>query len=810
MEIGKKIPYRLLERMEADLVENQGAEVLWVGDLADDGKLQDLRTAARGDAQSVPALFPHMERGDVVIHNHPSGDTRPSGADLSIASRLGNDGIGFWIVDGRLSKVHVVVEAHPRGKIKALDEDALLGLFEPGGRMEELFSGYERRPAQEKLLLSITRAFNHNQVLMAEAATGTGKSLAYLVPALKWAELNDERIVLATATINLQKQLLDKDLPLVQRILGTNLPIRLVLGRGNYLCLKRLEEGLKEGLLFEEEDGQLRQIAAWADESNTGLYSDVPFPLKSSLWQEINSDPDLCSGVRCAHAEKCFFLQARREAAGARILVANHHLVLSDLALRHRAGMSEGTAVLPRYHRLVFDEVHNLEAAASSFFSQSFSRLGILRTLGRLYRNRRGNIKGLLIRLEHTTSGGTLTKAPGLIDSIRASLDELDQKLAPWLEEQGNCAFGDFPPWVMDHYTENLRHLARDAGKLLDALKVIGENLGDEVEQENALELAGLTRRVGEMQNNFRDFLRWEEKSADQVFWVEVKKNLTYQKTPLRMGPLLKEAVFEPYPTVVGTSATLSVAGKFDYLFKRLGIKDEVIEGQDEVETKRVESLQLESPFDYQNRVLFAVSSRGLGPEHPRFSEYLQRSLKPLLNRVGGGALILFTSYRQLMEVYEALKPELEDRDIRVLRQGEMERSRLLDTFKEDVASVLLATDSFWEGVDSPGETLKLVVICRLPFRVPSDPVYQARVKDLERQGRRAFEELSLPMAVMKFKQGFGRLMRRKEDRGVVLVMDQRILTKYYGRIFVDSLPETRRIEGDMEGIGEQIAEFLG
>jgi ATP-dependent DNA helicase DinG len=364
----ERLSLRVIEEMREAIAEADGNEVFFVGKLGPDGLVASVKVGARGNEEAVPVLSPLVEEGDLIIHNHPSGGTRPSSADLGIAARLGNQGIGFFIVDNDLEEVYVVAEPVQAAEITPLDPGELAADLSPGGALSRIYPLYEQRESQVGMLRLVTQAFNGDEICAAEAGTGVGKSLAYLLPAVRWALQNGERVVVSTNTINLQQQLIEKDIPLVKKVLGQDLKVVLVKGRGNYLCLHRMHEALDEAELFEERDPDLLSIREWARTTETGSRTDLSFYPKEETWSKVCSEADACLGLRCAHREGCFVLKARREASSAKVLIANHHLLFADLALRLQ-GSFDDPAVLPPFRRVIFDEAHNVEKAATSFFS---------------------------------------------------------------------------------------------------------------------------------------------------------------------------------------------------------------------------------------------------------------------------------------------------------------------------------------------------------------------------------------------------------------------------------------------------------
>jgi ATP-dependent DNA helicase DinG len=830
MRAERRLAAEAIEAIRQAIVEAGGNEVFLVGAVGAEGLVESVAVGARGSDDAVPVLRPHLRGGDVVIHNHPNvhpAYLAPSRADLAIAARLGDEGIGFFIVDNPVTEVYVVAEPVAVREIRPLDRKALSAMLEPGGALDRLVPWFEERTSQVGMLRAVCDAFDGDGILAVEAGTGVGKSLAYLLPALSWAARNGERVVVSTNTINLQQQLMEKDIPLVRRILGSDgsgLRVALVKGRGNYLCLHRLAEVAEEATLFDGPDAELAAIGEWALTTSTGDRADLSFFPSDEMWSRVCSEPDACLGLRCDRREGCFVLRARRQASAAAVLVANHHLLFADLAFRMAGGGFEDPAVLPPYRRVIFDEAHNVEKAATSFFSRSFSRSSLMRYLNRLHRRRKGRVVGLVPMLAKA-SGHALRGVPGLVAAVREAADGLDERCAGLMGEEGAFLL---EPGSRDRFLEeagealavlsaSIRALVESLAEAMEHAQAKGGQQAENVAWECRVQLNRLSEAAGVAER-----FRAAEISANDVYWIEamsgrrgsVREPVTRPVvresrqaarlviTPLDIGALMRESVYQPLPTVVFTSATLTVAESFSYWAGRIGL--------DARSGREVSTGVFPSPFDFQSNVLLGVPTDAPAPDAPGHRTFLARFLIEALAASRGGALVLFTSRALLAEMHDVVAPALAPQGMRILRQGEDDRARLLDRFREDERSVLFATDSFWEGVDAPGETLHAVVLCRLPFRVPSEPVLKARMAAIEAGGGNSFAELSLPDAVIRMRQGFGRLMRRRDDRGVVLVLDSRIVTRRYGAIFLESLPPARQLVTDAADVLAGVAEFFG
>jgi ATP-dependent DNA helicase DinG len=646
---------------------------------------------------------------------------------------------------------------------------------------------------------------------VAEAGTGVGKSFAYLLPAMHFALENKEKVVISTATITLQQQLFEKDIPLVASAIGAE-KIKAVImkGRGNYLCLRRLDDAFKEPPLEEKEYNEVKRIGEWSQSTKSGGRAELSFMPSETVWSSVCSQSDLCLGSHCPWREKCFILALRKEANNAHIIVVNHHLLFADLAARYQGAGYENAVVLPPFSRLVIDEAHTIENAASSFFSAEFSRTGIFHQIGRLYSKRRASIRGLLVRLcaMLPSSEDPLDGLAEALKKIRSCAEELDERALQFCGAEG--IFRLTPTMdrsvLQAHFFPHLQALRKNILELTAMVRKIIEGLEEETAGDPAVwEIKAIIRRFDGIAEICEAFCEYQ-KHEDEVLWIERQRMAgepwaVFTRTPLDLAPKLRESVFSPNKTVICVSATLAINGDFSYWGSRCGIGS--------IENRTVLSGCFPSPFPYSSAVLLAAPTDSPLPDEEGYQEFVNRTAGRLAAITGGSALVLFTSYQSLRAAHLASQGELEPLGIRCFKQGDDDRTRLLQSFLCDTHSCLFATDSFWEGVDAPGDTLRLVIICRLPFRTPGDPVFEARCEAVQKRGGNPFMELSLPHAVMKFKQGFGRLMRRSADHGVVVVLDGRLLKKQYGQLFLNSLPETRTSFGEIDSIMRDMENFL-
>ena len=843
-EIGQEARLRIArsaaERMRREIEETGGREVFFAGSLNARGLVEDVRVCARGNDAAVPAFFEMLDLRDVVIHNHPSGGIEPSDADLDVASICGHNGHGVYIVDNEVTRVYVVVEPFLEKDRHKLDPAQMAKVFRPNSRMARLLPQFEIRPQQSEMMEVVSRAFNHDGIAVVEAPTGIGKTVAYLIPAVKWAVANRERVVISTRTINLQEQIVFKDVPLLQKCLDERFTAVLVKGRSNYVCRRKLERTLSEATLFDDEETQdaLKALAEWAKKTKDGSRSDLPFLPKRELWERICSEADTCLGTRCPLAKECFVTKARREVAKADLIIANHHILFSDIAIKKETGDFTALAVLPAYKRVIFDEAHSIEDSATEYLGVNATRNRALALIGRFVRKERGQERGLvpfvqakLVKGAPQLNARDLEKVQDLIDNhllpslaaaregIIAAFGALRSLSAEKCDQIGRDikwrlteeALAD--PAVREVHSvyvlpavADLRDCAKHCAALLEWLKRIRPS-ADEAEPPfltEIVQLQGYQGRLESLANVLAEGTS-EELAPNTVRWIEIDSSkpsfVQIKRCPLNVGEPLAQWVYGNLKTVAMTSATLSVQRSFDYLFSRIGLNL--------VEPGRIEAVSLDSPFNFQKQAVLCIARDIAAPNDRAFLDECAGAVREILAVTRGHTLVLFTSFYALDHVHRELESELKNAGITPLKHGEATRTQLLDRFRADVSSVLFATDSFWEGIDVVGDALQCVILTKLPFRVPTEPIIQARAEAIELAGGNSFAEYAVPQAVVKFRQGFGRLIRRKTDRGAIVVLDRRIVTKYYGSVFLKSLPGVPVVSGPRNVVRETLEEFF-
>ena len=816
MKIAEFISAKAMEDMRLKISESGGNEVFFRGIPDGEGIVSAVEVIARGNSSSVAALLNMMRKNEVIIHNHPSGVLIPSDEDVNISSMYGEVGGASYIVNNAVDDIYVIV---PLKEFIKIDVDEYFG---ENGAIHKNFGKFEVRREQYEMAKFIENSMNENKKLIVEAGTGTGKTIAYLLPTLLYAIENNLKVIVSTNTINLQEQLVNKDIPLLKKIINEDFNYQIVKGRGNYLCKRKLyniDVTEKETDTEEErtEKNIIRNLIDWdKNVTRTGDRNELKYEISNSIWEKVNSEADMCKGVKCPYYSKCPFFNARKNIADATLLIVNHHMFFADLAIRNQTGFYTNYSILPNYDIVVFDEAHNIEDTARNYFTFETSKISFGRLMGNIY-NRRvvnssngGAIVRLMTYLNESLSSEEYEKVDELKEDAIAELNifydkgiDIFDKLIYLFSEnnnnreikikidkqkmQSNMAFREVME-INSQFKESYGNLVIRINKFLNT--VSNYNLEDK--EGFLFEFSRYYERLKQYYKKFEFIL--EGKEEGYVYWANVttiRPNVKLYATPFDISDELNDNLFTKMDRMVFTSATLAVDNKFDYYKKSIGL----MKGN----RRKIDERIVKSPFDYEKQMKVYIPEDALDPTNIEFLRDLEEFIEGVIKNTKGHCFLLFTSYSALNFLYNQLKSRFSEKEYTLIKQNDFPRHEMIEIFKNSKNPILFGTDSFWEGVDVQGEQLQSVIITKLPFKVPNDPVTEAIIENIRKNGQNPFNDYQVPQAVIKFKQGVGRLIRSKTDSGNIIILDNRIIKKMYGKKFLSALPRNKVVESKSE-----------
>lgn len=696
------------------------------------------------------------------------------------------------------------------------------------------------RVAQQKMMEAVASAYTENTIALIEAGTGTGKSIAYLIPALIFAAKHNERTVISTHTISLQEQLIRKDIPALQKALGINLKVVLAKGMNNYICLRKLSDiEIELPFLTGDEYEEMSKIKGWCQSHKEGSRSDMPFKISAQTWDYVGAESTACNHRKCPHYQECYFFKARREAQEAQLLVVNHHLLFADLKRRAESDNYKEVAILPPYQRIILDEAHHIENVATEHFSQRINRLQLLHILSKLTSEKQLKTPGKLHILKENTHFFYRKNPHQAVKQILLTLTTTLPALKNELQQRIHSAFDALAQFVeatqkemssskkLRLLKEHLSHptwlekISFEIKQLKDSLKdyqqslylleasfksIDNDKLNDQTKNVR-LDIVSLASKLDEALQLLTSFCDKGDPPLNRVRWIEnqllkATLNVHLVDADLDISSKLAESLFDKLSTVILCSATMTANRQFDFMRKRIGLTQALIPH------RKVAEHIYDSPFDYAKQALLAIPTDLPPPNHPQFNEMAFECIWKAIVASQGQAFVLFTSFAMMQECANALEEKLKAHLYPLFKQGDSPSQELLSKFKTTKRAVLFGTDSFWEGVDVAGDALRSVIIVKLPFKVPSEPLIQAKAEAIAATGGDPFFDLTVPDAIVKFKQGFGRLIRNRHDRGCIVCLDNRLITKGYGELFLKSLPPCKRAFNTGDLLWSEMTDF--
>jgi len=798
MDIKDRFSEESLRTIKEYLIENDNKSIIFKATFDENEVIQEPFFLSLYKKKTFEETLTKVKRDEVVIRITKPNQLYPNDLELELSEELFNRrNIAYCLLSSDLDDFYFIQDID-RTNLEKIDiED----YFSEDGILVNEIKGFEHRHEQEEMAKNIQNAINDNRKIIVEAGTGTGKTLAYLIPAIKWAITNKKKVIIATNTINLQEQLLLKDIPLAKSVIKDEFTYALVKGRklslGKSIDIETFAMEARE---------QIEYILKWGNKTKTGDKAELPFEVYPDVWELVQSTTELCLGKKCPFRKECFHMKTRMKKMEADILISNHHVFFSDLNVRAETDFDSEYLILPRYDMVIFDEAHNIESVARSYFSVEVSKISFTRLLHRIYqkKSKKKKEKSALTRVEETIDEKYLEKSGDYLELLKTMkseiyslqtigdeyFDEIRKMFETNTEAPIRKSLNNFE-MTKSNFLENLRDKKEFfQAKLAEFLNLMMafNNVIDEEKDKNP--------EVINFNNHLKIFKKYIDSfkfinnfsDADYVYWLDInskRTNVVLTATPLNIAQKLSSVLFENLNRLVFASATIMANGNFEYFKKSLGLDEE----------ECIECF-IESPFDYEHQMSVYIPADIQDSENLNaFVTDASKFILEILKKTKGKAFILFTSYTMLNQIYYSVVNKLKNSNFEIFLHGEKPRSQLIKEFKEAKNPVLFGTTSFWEGVDVQGENLSNVIITKLPFLVPTDPIVSAISKKIEEDGGNSFSDFQLPEAIIKFKQGVGRLIRKKTDRGNVFILDSRIIKKRYGSAFIKALPSQKNIK---------------
>lgn len=802
MDIKNRFSEESLKEIKRILEENNNKSIILKATFNENELIEKPIFLSENKKKELKNIANSFKRNEILIRVAKGSQIYPSDLELEISEELYNKkSVAFCILSNKLDDFYFVQDID-RINFNSID---IISFFEKNGLLAQNIKNFEYREEQKNMAATIQKAVNENRKVIVEAGTGTGKTLAYLIPAIKWAIENQKKIIIATNTINLQEQLLQKDIPIAKMLIKENFTYALVKGRNNYICKRLFNEISMKGnlnleLFSEEQKEQLKHILSWGKTTETGDKAELSFEVNLELWELIQSTTELCIGKKCPFRKECFYIKTRREKMEANVLISNHHIFFADLNVRANTDFDSEYLILPKYDMVIFDEAHNIESVARSYFSIEVSKFSFIRLLNRIFskNSSRRKQKAALNKIEESINKNSLDsssiyeiKLANLKDAIQVLQtvgDDFFEEVRKTFDngnEAGVKRILTSYEMKKSNFLESSREkkekfqsmLNEFCDLLADFIEVINEEKDINPDVQNFINHFNIYK-------NFIDNFKFINSLADDeyIYWLDInskRTNIVLTATPLNISKKLGSTLFENINRLVFASATLSADGNFKYFKKSIGLEEEDC----------IEEI-INSPFNYDEQMKVYIPTNI--EDSDKVNMYVSDSSKLILDillKTNGKAFILFTSYSMLNQVYYSIRNRLIKENFEIFLHGEKPRTQLINEFKKAKKPVLFGTTSFWEGVDVQGENLSNVIIVKLPFLVPTDPIVSAISKKIEEEGGNSFVDFQLPEALIKFKQGIGRLIRNKTDHGNIFILDNRIIKKSYGALFINAIP---------------------